>query len=63
MPTPAETQCPKCGHLGLDVTERFIAKPLGTFSLAGVQPKVSARKELHWSCLADDCDAEGPATF
>ena len=63
MPSPEETPCPTCGHVGLELGETLRARPLGSFSLAGAQMKVSARMELRWSCLAEDCEASGPATF
>lgn len=39
--------CPVCGHVGFRVEyrKRMVAKPLGTFSLAGQQDKVSAVEE------------------
>ena len=61
MPTPAETPCPRCGHIGLEVGPKMRARPIGSFSLAGQQMKVSARLELRWWCPQEDCPAEGPA--
>jgi hypothetical protein len=41
----ADNFCKYCGHVGLKIEWRLEAKPLGTFSLAGQQMKVSA---LEW---------------
>lgn len=38
----AAATCPGCGGTGFDVTWRLVAKPQGTYSLAGVQDKVAA---------------------
>jgi hypothetical protein len=59
MPTPDETPCPGCGGLGLVVEEVLVAQPAGTYSLAGMQPKVSARMTLRWRCAR--CGKTGPA--
>jgi hypothetical protein len=44
----ADKPCPECGRTTLRVVTRetYQAKDLGTFSLAGVQPKVSAHRFL-----------------
>jgi hypothetical protein len=43
--------CPGCGKRDtLTVTPGFAAKPLGTFSLAGMQPKVAASMTLRITC-------------
>ena len=36
-----KTPCPVCGALALRIEERLTAKPIGTYSLAGAQMKVS----------------------
>lgn len=40
----AENACPVCSEKAfwIDMRETLVAKPIGTFSLAGQQPKVSA---------------------
>jgi hypothetical protein len=40
--------CHRCGQERPDVTERFEAGPVGSFSLSGRQPKLSVRP--HHSC-------------
>lgn len=53
------TPCAKCGavgHLRLEVRSTLVAKPLGTWSLAGVQCKTVA-SEQPWPWLV--CDACG----
>lgn len=55
----AEIPCPVCGHGPLEGKYRLVAKQFGTYSLAGVQPKVAATEELFVVCRA--CGAEGPA--
>lgn len=61
MSTPEKTRCPnpECGSVGLVVEEVLVAQPAGTYSLAGMQPKVSARMMLRWRC--ESCGASGPA--
>lgn len=47
--------CPQCGAVGtVDLTPVLVAKPLGSFSLAGAQLKVPA-----WSGYALVCSACG----
>jgi hypothetical protein len=49
--TAQSDACPECGKRGtLTVTKGFEAKPLGTFSLAGMQPKVAASVTLRITC-------------
>lgn len=57
---PVTSACPSCGLRG-QVTVRKIlrAKPVGSFSLAGVQMKFSAYEDLEAACGA--CGASGPA--
>jgi uncharacterized Zn finger protein len=38
-PDASDTPCPGCGALALVIEEKFEAKPLGTYSIAGVQDK------------------------
>lgn len=51
----ADTPCPFCGQkaLRLEMRESFTARPVGTWSLAGQQPKVSAYKQM-WPWLVCD---------
>lgn len=53
----AQLECPMCGHVGFTVSWKLVAKPLGTFSLAGHQMKVSAREVPVVKC--DGCGLEG----
>lgn len=47
--------CPKCGGEDtVEVRRGFVAKPLGTFSLAGAQMKVSAHEVAIATCT--ECD-------
>jgi hypothetical protein len=61
MPAPEKTPCPnpECEGVGLVIESVFVTRPQGTYSLAGVQPKVSARQVLRWRC--ETCGASGPA--
>ncbi len=45
--------CPWCGRFGLLLTWELAAKPIGSFSLAGVQMKVSAMHRAAVAC--PDC--------
>ena len=48
--------CPGCGEVGsLGVELRLVAKPIGSFSLAGAQMKVSAREVPHLVCTTVGC--------
>jgi len=52
--------CRDCGDavLRLEYRTTLVAKPLGTWSLAGVQDKRSA-VEIDWPwCVCDSCKAE-----
>lgn len=47
--------CPRCGSTGFRVEFAFAPKPFGTFSLAGVQTKVSAERVPTITCgLSED---------
>lgn len=47
--------CPGCGTVGsVQLTTKFVVKPLGTYSLAGVQTKVSAVETPALACT--ECD-------
>lgn len=66
----ARTPCPSCGELTLTLEvrdePRLTARPLGTWSLAGYQPKVSAVVDIvSWPyavCTTDGCGFERRAT-
>lgn len=54
--------CPDCGESTLQIVfrEHLLARPITSFSLAGMQPKVSAHKVL-WPfviCSRPECDFE-----
>jgi hypothetical protein len=55
----AEIPCLVCGSGPLEAEYRLVAKPPGTYSLAGVQPKVAATERLFVVCRA--CEACGLA--
>jgi ribosomal protein S27AE len=59
MPAVEDTRCPQCGEKTLSVDQVLQAKPIGTYSLAGAQPKVDAEYQLRWSC--GSCGQSGPA--
>jgi hypothetical protein len=51
MPTVEESPCPQCGELETMRLEiKLVATPIGAFSLAGVQMKVSARQRPVLTC-------------
>lgn len=52
----ANTPCPSCGEKTLRIEARLAAKPIGDFSLAGAQMKVSA-VEVPW-LVCDNCGVE-----
>jgi hypothetical protein len=56
-----DTPCPGCGAKALRIEQRITGKPIGTFSLAGAQMKVSAT--VKWWLVCDGCgiEAEGKA--
>jgi len=57
---PATNPCPVCGEAGgMGVRERLVARPIGSFSLAGAQMKVSANWRWEYRCSL--CDACGEA--
>lgn len=53
----AATPCPRCGVAEgrLAVTVGMAARPLGSHSLAGAQPKVSAREVPVLACSGEGC--------
>lgn len=54
-----DQECPHCGEVGFEVTWRLRARPIGSFSLAGSQMKVSAREVPHIKCR--HCGVEATA--
>lgn len=71
MTTAQESNCPACDqHGSLVIETHIVANPLGTFSIAGAQMKVTARERLVLRCSAcgleitGECDEDGRhATF
>lgn len=64
------TACPTCGMIGyLTITTRFIARPIGEFSLAGAQMKFSGAMKPVLKCsnctfdLVGDWDGDSHAVF
>lgn len=55
----ADTACPHCGHHGMEMTFRMVAKPLGSFSLAGSQLKFSANEIPYIECPECGIGGEG----
>ncbi len=53
-PDLSEVPCKACGKCALRIEERFEAKPIGTWSLAGVQTKLTGTM---WPWMV--CDACG----
>lgn len=47
-------QCPKCGSVGtISLEPALVAKPQGSYSIAGVQPKIVAQTRYVLACA--DC--------
>lgn len=59
MPAVEDTPCPHCKAKTLSLHQVLKAKPTGTYSLAGAQPKVAAIRQLEWRCSS--CGQSGPA--
>lgn len=58
-PALESVPCPSCARVGsLGLADRLVARPLGTWSLAGRQMKASAVWEVHIVCGADGCEFE-----
>ena len=57
--TPTDTPCPACGYEFLILEMRLVAKPLGTYSLAGMQLKVAAYEWPYIVCKG--CGIDAPA--
>jgi hypothetical protein len=48
--------CPQCNTQGsLKLENRLVAKPLGSYSIAGAQPKVVATQVPHLVCTKEGC--------
>ncbi len=58
-----DTPCPGCGEFGLfiELRDRFFARPLGSFSLAGMQVKASAVKTQWPYLVCGECGISAPA--
>lgn len=58
--TPEDCPCPGCGEYSLRIEHRTTlrVKPLGTWSLAGMQNKVSATEESWAWLVCDSCGIE-----
>lgn len=56
---PVEAPCPTCGDASLHVEYRLEAQTPGTYSLAGVQMKISATEYPYLVC--DACGVEARA--
>ena len=55
----AETPCPQCGKKQLEIERRLTAKPIGSWSLAGMQMKMTA---VDWPWIVcRNCYVESPA--
>lgn len=60
MATAEESPCPRCGATGtLTCEPRFVATPLGDFSLAGVMMKMPARVRPVLECSACGLNVAG----
>ncbi len=51
--------CPACGAEALRFVTRLRAKEIGTFSIAGAQPKVVATEVVYLVCDSCKVEAEG----
>lgn len=51
-----DVPCPACGAFSLVLRMLFVARPPGAYSIAGMQPKVSAIEWPHLVCDRDGCD-------
>ena len=59
LPDASKTPCPACGELTLVIEERFEAKPIGTWSLAGVQNKMTGTMWPWIRCTNCGVEARG----
>lgn len=50
--------CPTCRNHSLELRMRLEARPLGTWSLSGRQPKTSAVEWPYAVCVTDGCGFE-----
>lgn len=57
--SPCRATCPACGEEKLEVRQVLKAKPIGSFSLAGMQTKFPV--SLGWEYRCTGCGATGPA--
>ncbi|MGN2642407.1 hypothetical protein ACTD5D_40795 [Nocardia takedensis] len=51
--------CPACGADALHIESRLTALPIGTYSLAGVFPKVAAQESFWLVCRGCGAQARG----
>jgi hypothetical protein len=51
-----EIPCPNCGECNLFLGSGLRARPIGSFSLAGAQMKVSANTVPALRCSTPECD-------
>ena len=53
--------CPGCGQRALQLQGRLAASPLGSFSLAGVQTKVTAKAVTYLVCTSCGIESQESA--
>ena len=58
-PDVSETACPACSQVSLEIVERFEAKPVGTWSLAGMQMKMTGTMWPWLVCRSCGVEARG----
>lgn len=56
-----EHPCPGCGHRTLELQLKLVSRPIGTWSLAGQQPKTSAVEWPYLVCTTEHCGFETAA--
>ena len=55
----SDTPCPGCGERTLVLETRFTPTPIGDFSLAGVQMKVTVTRDVWLRCTGCGTEAKG----
>lgn len=58
-PDVSDTPCPACGQTTLSIEERFEPKPVGTWSLAGAQMKLTGKMWPYVRCSNCGVEARG----